>query len=200
MILETAVGRAGPRRGRVGCSEPSRRGTTGGFVPHRTLRVIAVGCGERSESHHSRWYRLLMCMDGKPTDRDHRTVIPCPIRCAAPTREEAYMFFKQFYLGCLAHASYLIGDQETKTAVVVDPRRDVEHHLEEARRQGFEIRHVDPFPRRFHRRTPGTAGSCRHQDPSGGVGRRRIRVHSASRRRRRRIRAVGRRAPSGKPA
>lgn len=58
------------------------------------------------------------------------------------------MFFKQFYLGCLAHASYLIGDEETKTAVVVDPQRDVEHYLEEARRQGFEIRHV--FLTHFH--------------------------------------------------
>src|SRR5690554_3869790 len=58
------------------------------------------------------------------------------------------MFFKQFYLGCLAHASYLIGDEETKTAVVVDPQRDVEHYLQEARRQGFEIRHV--FLTHFH--------------------------------------------------
>ncbi|BBA33189.1 beta-lactamase [Methylocaldum marinum] len=58
------------------------------------------------------------------------------------------MFFKQFYLGCLAHASYLIGDEETKTAVVVDPQRDIEQYLEEARREGFEIRHV--FLTHFH--------------------------------------------------
>lgn len=58
------------------------------------------------------------------------------------------MFFKQFYLGCLAHASYLIGDEETKIAVVVDPQRDIEQYLEEARRQGFEIRHV--FLTHFH--------------------------------------------------
>ncbi|HTO87750.1 MAG TPA: MBL fold metallo-hydrolase [Thermoanaerobaculia bacterium] len=50
------------------------------------------------------------------------------------------MFFKQFYLGCLAQASYLIGD--AGEAAVVDPRRDVEEYLEEARRQGLTIRHV----------------------------------------------------------
>lgn len=50
------------------------------------------------------------------------------------------MFFKQFYLGCLAQASYLIGDGGE--AAVVDPRRDVDEYLEEARRQGLSIRHV----------------------------------------------------------
>ena len=32
------------------------------------------------------------------------------------------MFFKQYYLGCLAHASYLIGDKKSGKAAVVDPR------------------------------------------------------------------------------
>jgi hydroxyacylglutathione hydrolase len=50
------------------------------------------------------------------------------------------MFFKQFYLGCLAQASYLIGDGGE--AAVVDPRRDVDEYLEEARRQSLSIRHV----------------------------------------------------------
>jgi glyoxylase-like metal-dependent hydrolase (beta-lactamase superfamily II)/rhodanese-related sulfurtransferase len=50
------------------------------------------------------------------------------------------MHFKQFYLGCLAHASYLIGDQGE--AAVVDPQRDVEQYLEEARAQGLTIRYV----------------------------------------------------------
>jgi rhodanese-related sulfurtransferase/glyoxylase-like metal-dependent hydrolase (beta-lactamase superfamily II) len=52
------------------------------------------------------------------------------------------MIFKQFYLNCLAHASYLIGDEESHTAAVVDPQRDVEQYLAEARRQDVEIRHV----------------------------------------------------------
>lgn len=52
------------------------------------------------------------------------------------------MIFKQYYLGCLAHASYLIGDEETKTAVVVDPQRDVEQYLDDAEKLGLTIRHV----------------------------------------------------------
>jgi hydroxyacylglutathione hydrolase len=50
------------------------------------------------------------------------------------------MFFKQIYLGCLAQASYVIGAEGE--AAVVDPRRDVETYLEEARAQGLTIRHV----------------------------------------------------------
>ena len=50
------------------------------------------------------------------------------------------MFFKQFYLGCLAQASYMIGSNGE--AVVVDPRRDVDEYLDEARREGLTIRHV----------------------------------------------------------
>jgi hydroxyacylglutathione hydrolase len=50
------------------------------------------------------------------------------------------MFFKQFYLGCLAQASYMIGSDGE--AAVVDPRRDIEEYLAEARAQGLTIRHV----------------------------------------------------------
>lgn len=50
------------------------------------------------------------------------------------------MFFKQFYLGCLAQASYMIGDGGE--AAVVDPRRDVETYLDEAAERGLTIRHV----------------------------------------------------------
>jgi len=50
------------------------------------------------------------------------------------------MFFKQFYLGCLAHASYLIGSEGE--AAVVDPRRDVDTYIDEAKERGFRIRHV----------------------------------------------------------
>lgn len=58
------------------------------------------------------------------------------------------MFLKQFYLGCLAHASYLIGDEDSKTAAVVDPQRDIAQYLEAAERQGLAIRHV--FLTHFH--------------------------------------------------
>ena len=58
------------------------------------------------------------------------------------------MIFKQYYLGCLAHASYLIGDEETKTAIVVDPQRDVQQYLEDAKKYHLKIRHV--FLTHFH--------------------------------------------------
>ncbi|MBI4266078.1 MAG: MBL fold metallo-hydrolase [Acidobacteria bacterium] len=58
------------------------------------------------------------------------------------------MIFTQFYLKCLAHASYLIGDEQTRTAAVVDPRRDVDPYIEEAERHGLQIRHV--FLTHFH--------------------------------------------------
>src|SRR5919206_2790655 len=50
------------------------------------------------------------------------------------------MYFKQFYLGCLAHASYLIGSRGE--AAIVDPQRDVEQYLDEARRRGLTIRYI----------------------------------------------------------
>jgi hydroxyacylglutathione hydrolase len=50
------------------------------------------------------------------------------------------MYFKQFYLGCLAHASYLIGSEGE--AVVVDPQRDVDQYIGEAEAHGFKIKHV----------------------------------------------------------
>src|SRR5512138_1391743 len=50
------------------------------------------------------------------------------------------MFFKQFYLNCLAHASYLIGDGGE--AAVVDPQRDVDQYIAEAKRNNLEIRYV----------------------------------------------------------
>jgi len=58
------------------------------------------------------------------------------------------MILQQYYLGCLAHASYLIGDENTGTAVVVDPQRDVDQYLEDAKAQGLVIRHV--FLTHFH--------------------------------------------------
>jgi hydroxyacylglutathione hydrolase len=51
------------------------------------------------------------------------------------------MFFKTYYLGCLAHASYLIGGANGEAAVV-DPRRDVEEYIADAESAGLRIRHV----------------------------------------------------------
>jgi len=52
------------------------------------------------------------------------------------------MVLKQFYLGCLSQASYLIADEASKTAVLVDPRRDVDIYVEEAKQLGVTIKHV----------------------------------------------------------
>ena len=50
------------------------------------------------------------------------------------------MYFKQFYLGCLAHASYLVGSEGE--AAVVDPQRDVDEYVAEAEAQGLKIKYV----------------------------------------------------------
>src|SRR4030095_525134 len=50
------------------------------------------------------------------------------------------MHFQQFYLACLAHASYFIGSEGE--AVVVDPRRDIEIYIDEANAHGFKIKYV----------------------------------------------------------
>src|SRR4029077_9776512 len=49
------------------------------------------------------------------------------------------MIFTQHYLDCLSQASYLIADETTGRAVVVDPRRDVDQYLESARERGATI-------------------------------------------------------------
>src|SRR5580698_6946761 len=58
------------------------------------------------------------------------------------------MILKQYYLGCLAHASYLLGDQASATAIVVDPQRDIQQYLDDAKNFGLQIRHV--FLTHFH--------------------------------------------------
>ncbi|RAJ46423.1 glyoxylase-like metal-dependent hydrolase (beta-lactamase superfamily II) [Kitasatospora sp. SolWspMP-SS2h] len=52
------------------------------------------------------------------------------------------MFFAQYYLDCLSQASYLIADETTGRAVVVDPRRDVDEYLAEAEARGFTVEGV----------------------------------------------------------
>ena len=52
------------------------------------------------------------------------------------------MIFKQFYLPCLAHASYVIGDEVSGTAAVVDPQRDTDQYLAFAAEHALQIKHV----------------------------------------------------------
>ncbi len=52
------------------------------------------------------------------------------------------MIFSQHYLGCLSHASYLVGDETSGRAVVVDPQRDVSAYLSDASSRGLSITQV----------------------------------------------------------
>ncbi len=58
------------------------------------------------------------------------------------------MWMKQYYLGCLAHASYLIADEASGTATVVDPQRDIDQYLHDAAQHQFHIDYV--FLTHFH--------------------------------------------------
>jgi len=52
------------------------------------------------------------------------------------------MILRQFYLNCLAHASYLVGDEQTQIAAVIDPQRDIDQYLGAAAEHGLRIAHV----------------------------------------------------------
>ncbi|GAA3993202.1 MBL fold metallo-hydrolase [Thermobifida alba] len=52
------------------------------------------------------------------------------------------MLFTQYYLDCLSHASYLVADETTGRAVVVDPKRDVTDYLADAEEKGLTIEAV----------------------------------------------------------
>ena len=58
------------------------------------------------------------------------------------------MKIQQYYLACLSHASYMITDEKTKTAAVVDPQRDIDQYLADAQSGGYTIKHV--FLTHFH--------------------------------------------------
>ena len=75
------------------------------------------------------------------------------------------MILQQYYLGCLAHASYLLGDEASSTAVIVDPQRDIQQYLADAERLGLQIRHV--FLSHFH--ADFVAGHLELRDRCGAV-------------------------------
>ena len=58
------------------------------------------------------------------------------------------MILKQYYLGCVAHTSYLLGDEASFSAIIVDPQRDIEQYLADAEKLGLQIR--DVFLTHFH--------------------------------------------------
>jgi len=75
------------------------------------------------------------------------------------------MKIQQYYLGCLSHASYMITDDRTRTAAVVDPQRDVDQYLRDAAAGGYTIRHV--FLTHFH--ADFVAGHIELRDRVGAV-------------------------------
>ena len=75
------------------------------------------------------------------------------------------MILKQYYLGCLAHASYLLGDESSATAFIVDPQRDVQQYVADAEKFGLRIRHV--FLTHFH--ADFIAGHLELRDRCGAV-------------------------------
>jgi glyoxylase-like metal-dependent hydrolase (beta-lactamase superfamily II)/rhodanese-related sulfurtransferase len=75
------------------------------------------------------------------------------------------MRIQQYYLACLSHASYMITDEQTKTAAVVDPRRDIDQYLADAKAGGYTIRHV--FLTHFH--ADFIAGHIELRDKAGAT-------------------------------
>jgi rhodanese-related sulfurtransferase len=72
------------------------------------------------------------------------------------SRGDGFMFFKQFYLESIGHASYLVASEETGEALVLDVRRDVETYFAEARNQGMRIRYACDT----HQRNDYVTGIC----------------------------------------
>ena len=64
------------------------------------------------------------------------------------SKTNATMFFRQYYLGCLSHASYMIGDIGSGRAAVVDPQRDIAEYVADAEANGLTI--VSILETHFH--------------------------------------------------
>ena len=75
------------------------------------------------------------------------------------------MILQQFYLNCLAHASYIVADESSRAAVVIDPQRDVDRYLAFASEHDIEIRHV--FLTHFH--ADFVAGHLELRDRTGAA-------------------------------
>lgn len=52
------------------------------------------------------------------------------------------MILDQYYLSCLSHASYMIADETSKIAAIVDPQRDIDQYLADAKAKGLSIKYV----------------------------------------------------------
>jgi len=77
---------------------------------------------------------------GAEKEENSRALRYEPAARFARQKEGRGMYFEQFYLGCLAHASYLLASEGD--AVVVDPQRDVDIYIKAAEQHGLKIRHI----------------------------------------------------------
>jgi hydroxyacylglutathione hydrolase len=75
------------------------------------------------------------------------------------------MILHQFYLNCLAHASYIVGDERSGIAAVIDPQRDIDQYLSFAEQRGLRIAHV--FLTHFH--ADFVAGHLELRDRTGAA-------------------------------
>lgn len=75
------------------------------------------------------------------------------------------MKIQQYYLACLSHASYMITDEKTKIAAVVDPQRDIDQYVADAKAGGYVIKHV--FLTHFH--ADFIAGHIELRDKAGAT-------------------------------
>ena len=116
------------------------------------LALSALGAGAAAVGLRPRFSPYLA---PRPARRPARLLASAPsVGSAHP--QESRMYFTQYYLDCLSQASYLVGDESTGQAVVVDPRRDVAEYLDDAKAQGLTIvgRDQHPLPRRLRLRPP----------------------------------------------
>ena len=75
------------------------------------------------------------------------------------------MNIQQYYLACLSHASYMITDEKSKTAAVVDPQRDIDQYMADAAAGGYTIKYV--FLTHFH--ADFIAGHIELRDKAGAT-------------------------------
>jgi glyoxylase-like metal-dependent hydrolase (beta-lactamase superfamily II) len=90
------------------------------------------------------------------------------------------MYFEQFFLGCLAHDSYMLASEGQ--AVVVDPQRDVDIYLRAAEQHGVRIRHI--FETHLHadfvsghKELAARTGAAIYIGPNGGARIAHVEVH-----------------------
>src|SRR5437868_5312620 len=96
---------------------------------------LLLQCSNRSRRFCS---ARMFCFDHHPRLARSGPLSPEVLRYATAGGDA--MYFEQFYLGCLAHASYMLASEGE--AVVVDPQRDVDIYLKAADEQGVRIRHI----------------------------------------------------------